>query len=107
MARMWQGLSRVDASPTESSIGAADGSLGRLVTIEIGPAAVEVGVGERLRLHICSAAHPRWMRNLCASPEVPLARQMSGDQAVCHVRVSVDESCAALWLPLIDLEACD
>lgn len=65
-----EGLTRVDALPDEESIGATKGAMGREVVVELGPVAAELCVGESLRLHVCSAAHPRWMRNLCASPEV-------------------------------------
>ena len=70
--------------------------------VELGPVAAELGLGERLRLHVCSAAHPRWMRNLCSSPEIPLARQTSGSFASCCVRVSVDDEASVLMLPLLD-----
>ena len=97
-----EGLSRVDAAAEEACIGDADRRTGRLVEVELGPVAAELGVGERLRLHVCSAAHPRWMRNLCSSPEIPLARQTSGSFASCCVRVSVDDEASVLTLPLLE-----
>ena len=97
-----EGLSRVNAAAEEACIGDADWRAGRLVEVELGPVAAELGVGERLRLHVCSAAHPRWMRNLCSSPEIPLAQQTSGSSASCCVRVSVDDEASVLTLPLLE-----
>ncbi len=102
-----EGLTRVDATAAEACIGDADGRIGRLVEVELGPVAAELAVGESLRLHVCSAAHPRWMRNLCSSPEVPLARQTSGSFASCCVRISVDDEESVLTLPLLDVTQAD
>ena len=72
------------------------------MTVEMAPLAVELAAGESLRLHVCSAAHPRWMRNLCAEPEVPLHEQLVG-RASCTVRLSVDDAEGTrLELPIID-----
>jgi len=98
-----EGLTRVDATASEACIGDEQGGIGRLVVVELGPVAVELARGECLRLHVCSAAHPRWMRNLCSSPEVPLARQTSGGLAECSVCVSVDDEESMLVLPIVDL----
>jgi len=40
------------------------GCTDRVVRIALGATACEFQVGDRIRLHVCSAAHPRWMRNL-------------------------------------------
>jgi len=102
-----EGLTRVDALPDEESIGATKGAKGREVVVELGPVAAELCVGESLRLHVCSAAHPRWMRNLCASPEVPLAKQRSGNFASCRVHVSVDAGMSVLALPVLPSASLD
>ena len=34
------------------------------VEVALGPTALALAAGERLRLHVCSAAHPRWMRSV-------------------------------------------
>ena len=61
---------------------------------------VDMAIGERLRLHVCSAAHPRWMRNLLDAPEVPLHAQRPG-QGSCVVQLAVDDQESAITLPVI------
>ena len=114
-----EGLTRVDAEATELSIGtaassaasssaassaaAAPDAAGRLVSVTMSPLAVELSPGERLRLHVCSAAHPRWMRNLCADPDVPLHEQRPPSECfACVVRIGVDEAECCLELPVVD-----
>ena len=97
-----EGLTRVDAAADEKAIGDADGGSGRLVTVELSPVAAELSRGQRLRLHVCSSAHPRWMRNLLASPEVPIARKRSTSPASCIVRLLVDSAEGGVTLPIID-----
>ena len=117
-----EGLTRVNAAKGEPSIGGGggggsstttaagagggggeeDGGPGRLVVVQMGPLAVELARGESLRLHVCSAAHPRWMRNLCTDPEVPLHEQELGATS-CRVRMSVDDADSTLLeLPVVD-----
>ena len=99
-AALPQGLTRVDAAVDEPSIGAADEARGRLVSVHLGPIAAELARGERLRLHVCSSAHPRWMRNLCSDPEVPLAQQRSRGVA-CRVQLGIGHPDSVLVLPLL------
>ena len=118
-----EGLTRVNAEEGEASIGSggsaaagganggatsgagagSDIGSGRLVSVELAPLAVDIAAGERLRLHVCSAAHPRWMRNLCADPSVPLHEQMppKGEEAECIVRVGVNDEGCRLVLPIV------
>ena len=105
-----EALVRVEALPDEPSIGEAPGLYGtaagdgRLVTLDITPLAVDLLAGECLRLHICSAAHPRWMRNLCAAPEVPLHEQTppKPEDDHCVVRVGMDDAMCRLTLPVVE-----
>lgn len=46
-----------------------------VVEINIGSIAVLFRPGERLRLHICSSAHPRWLRNTCSGEAIASAEQ--------------------------------
>eukprot|EP00931_Biecheleriopsis_adriatica_P066653 TRINITY_DN40959_c0_g1_i1.p1 TRINITY_DN40959_c0_g1~~TRINITY_DN40959_c0_g1_i1.p1 ORF type:complete len:686 (+),score=120.76 TRINITY_DN40959_c0_g1_i1:23-2080(+) len=39
------------------------------VEISLGPTACRLHKGDKLRLHVCSAAHPRWLRHPLQSPE--------------------------------------
>ena len=77
---------------------------GRLVTVVMSPLAVDLVAGERLRLHVCSAAHPRWMRNVLADPSVPLHEQCppEGKGARATVQLSVDDRESCLTLPVIE-----
>ena len=86
----------------ESEVGAKFG--GRVVSVVMSPLAVEFAAGERLRLHVCSAAHPRWMRNLLCDPEVPLHEQVVGSEA-CEVRVRVEAHECCLTLPVIECKS--
>ena len=69
--------------------------------VELGPIAAEVPAGGRVRLHVCSAAHPRLMRNLCADPAVPLCLQREGE--ACTVGVWVDDPASRLLLPIVQV----
>ena len=53
--------------------------------------------GSQLRLHVASAAHPRWARNLCGDPDVAWAKRTSAC-AACRVHIWADGS-SALVLP--------
>ena len=76
---------------------------GRLVQVVLSPLAVELAPGERLRLHVCSAAHPRWIRNLCADPSVPLHEQRPpSEHAACEVRIGVDADDCLVELPVVE-----
>ena len=90
-----EGLASLIVIPGEAAIGAGGG---RQVTLTLGPVAAEFEPGTRLRLHVSSAAHPRWARNLCGDPEVPWAQRKAG-AASCRVHVWADGS-SALVLPL-------
>ena len=95
---------KAGATANDSSCSSAPG---RLVCVQMAPLAVELAVGERLRLHVCSAAHPRWMRNLCADPRVPLHEQMpppnaAGEDDACRVCVAVDDAACYLSLPIVE-----
>mmetsp|Transcript_67423 Transcript_67423/g.185936 ORF Transcript_67423/g.185936 Transcript_67423/m.185936 type:complete len:450 (+) Transcript_67423:1427-2776(+) len=57
----------------------------RGVTINVGPIAAEFGVGHRIRLHVCSAAHPRWFRNL-GDDQAPLAPRLAPPPQTCHTQ---------------------
>ena len=98
-----EGLTRVDAAKGEPSVGAAASGVGRLVTVVMRPLAVDLGIGERLRLHVCSAAHPRWMRNLLSDPEVPLHAQRPGASS-CTVRLGVGDEEGFVTVPVVDDE---
>ena len=78
----------------------ADGD-GAEVAVELGPIAAEVPAGARVRLHVCSAAHPRWMRNLCDDPAVALCLQREGEKAA--VGVWVDDDASRLLLPIVEV----
>jgi len=89
-----EGIISLVARPGEASIG---GAAGRQVTLELGPVAADFEPGSQLRLHVASAAHPRWARNLCGDPDVAWAKRKSG-AAACRVHVWADGS-SALVLP--------
>ena len=80
------------------------GGIGRLVTVAMSPLAVDLAPGESLRLHVCSAAHPRWMRNVLAAPETPLHAQvpLQGADATAVVQLAVDDCESYLTLPVIE-----
>ena len=90
-----EGLVSLAAAPGEAAIG---GAAGREVELELGPVAADFAQGAVLRLHVASAAHPRWCRNLCGDPSVPWAKR-EGGAAACRVHVWADGS-SALVLPL-------
>jgi len=89
-----EGIISLVARPGEASIG---GAAGRQVTLELGPVAADFEPGSQLRLHVASAAHPRWARNLCGDPDIPWAERKSG-AAACRVHIWADGS-SALVLP--------
>lgn len=66
-----EGLTRVKQS---EMMAAAEGEGGTgwwcKVTVELNPTAVTFIRGSRIRLQVCSGAHPRWMRNLGGSGEL-------------------------------------
>lgn len=81
-----EGLQRVDAdrkatgerASTHAQRATVGGEEGVDITVRLGPVAADFAVGSRVRLHVCSAAHPRWMRNLCDETSVPLAERRAG-----------------------------
>ena len=92
----------MDAASGGAQVGGGVDGPGVEARVELGPVAAEFPRGSRVRLHVCSAAHPRWMRNLCDDPRVPLGEQRTGMAA--KVRVWVDGS-SRLVLPSIPSEA--
>ena len=93
-----EGLVSLVAAPGEEDADGIGGEHGRLIRLELGPIAAEAARGSRLRLHVASAAHPRWARNLCADPETPWAARRAG-ASTCRVHVWADGS-SQLVLPL-------
>lgn len=89
-----EGLLRVDAASGEETVG---GEEGMECIVDLGPVAAEFPAKSRIRLQVCAAAHPRWMRNLCAKPQVPLAQQTCGAPAT----VCIWPSSSVLVLPII------
>ena len=82
-------------------LSAAKAGSGSAPPVELGPIAAEVPAGARVRLHVCSAAHPRWMRNLCDDPAVALCLQREGEKAA--VGVWVDDDASRLLLPIVEV----
>jgi len=66
--------------------------MGTKVCIELGPTAVEFRKGSQIRVQVCSAAHPRWMRNLCNSQGTGYAALVSLwlDNESCRLDLDVD-----------------
>lgn len=90
-----EGMVRLDAAHGEPTVG---GECGVEAVIDLGPIAAELSPGSRVRLHVCSAAHPRWMRNLNAAPGTPLGSQGCGPPST--QRVWVDDASSYLVLPI-------
>jgi len=61
-----EGLTRVNIQEATNRAGYKAASMDNVLKIEVdlGPTAFLHQAGERLRLHVTSAAHPRWMRNV-------------------------------------------
>ncbi len=95
-----EGLLRVDAATGGDSVGGGTEGEGGDFLVTLGPVAAEFDVGSQIRLHVCSAAHPRWMRNLCADPAVAWFEQKCGTDT--KVRVWSDGS-SRLELPALSL----
>lgn len=74
------------------------GDEGTVVTVELGPIGAELRAGSRVRLHVCSGAHPRWMRNLNNPRATPLADHTCGEPST--QRVWVDCADSFLVLPI-------
>lgn len=73
----------------------ADGSL--RIEVDMWATAQRFAPGQRIRLQVCSAAHPRWSRNL--GDDTPLASGQAG--AVAHQTIYHDaEHPSALVLPI-------
>jgi len=80
-----EGLTNVKVSPT-------GGAGPATVHVAMGHTAVLFRAGERLRLQICSAAHPRWFRNLGVNEKLHLAATMkAGDVKLTSGRLLLPE----------------
>lgn len=80
-----EGLTNVKVCPT-------GGAGPATVDVAMGHTAVLFRAGERLRLQICSAAHPRWFRNLGVDEKLHLAATMkAGDVKLTSGRLLLPE----------------
>ena len=68
------------------------GEDGIVAVVELGPVGVDFSAGSRVRLHVCSAAHPRWMRNLNSASSTPLEEQMCGPPSTQQIWVDCADS---------------
>lgn len=79
-----EGLTSVKVRPT--------GGASATVDVAMGHTAVLFRPGERLRLQICSAAHPRWFRNLGVNEKLHVAARMrAGDVRLTSGRLLLPE----------------
>lgn len=92
-----EGLQRLHADLGTNGVG---GDAGQECVVSLGPIACEFSAGSRIRLHVCSAAHPRWMRNLNQPEHVAVANQPCGAPSL--QRVWVDDRGTRLVLPVED-----
>eukprot|EP00933_Yihiella_yeosuensis_P017001 TRINITY_DN14334_c0_g1_i1.p1 TRINITY_DN14334_c0_g1~~TRINITY_DN14334_c0_g1_i1.p1 ORF type:complete len:703 (+),score=104.57 TRINITY_DN14334_c0_g1_i1:58-2109(+) len=80
-----EGLGTVKASKAGGKLNA-----GQNVTIDMSATAVMLRPGERLRLQVCSAAHPRWFRNLGTREHLAEAKSfVAGDVHLLHGQLVV------------------
>jgi putative CocE/NonD family hydrolase len=93
-----EGVVRLHAQPAADPTTRVGGDDGIQVTVELGPIGVEFSAGSRVRVHVCSAAHPRWMRNLNNEHTTPLAEHTCGHSST--QRVWVDCLSSYLELPV-------
>ena len=85
----------------------------RRVDVMLGSTACRFRRGHRLRLQVCSAAHPRWLRNLgrLAETGADLSQFAAADAVVAHQQLfhGEGEAGSTLSLPCMEpnvLDAC-
>jgi putative CocE/NonD family hydrolase len=75
-----EGICRISPASEERGI---DGNI--QIDLDLGATAFRFQPGERIRLHICSAAHPRWAANLgTGEPFAVGVRGCPADQTIFH-----------------------
>eukprot|EP00927_Polykrikos_kofoidii_P023745 TRINITY_DN21767_c0_g1_i2.p1 TRINITY_DN21767_c0_g1~~TRINITY_DN21767_c0_g1_i2.p1 ORF type:complete len:663 (+),score=73.12 TRINITY_DN21767_c0_g1_i2:153-1991(+) len=55
-----------------------------IVDVQMSATAVSVRKGERIRLHVCSSAHPRWIRNLGSNEPLSKAATFTSGRVWIH-----------------------
>lgn len=68
------------------------------IEVSLGSCALRLKRGERVRLHVCSGAHPRWMRNYGTGEDVATATRLARNR----IRLHRSQECSScLELPVV------
>jgi len=71
------------------------------VTVTLGACAFRLQEGEKLRAHICSGAHPRWMRNYGTGEDLATSTRLTSN----HIEVLCGGDCMSqIELPMVNVD---